>query len=560
MFAVLPFYAIFEGPETLLIIQTVVLALGAYPVFFLTKEVLGSERLGLYFSLFYLVYPQLFSVNVFDFHPDAFFVPLALAALYFFAKGKWKSYFTFMFLSFLTKESMAVMFVFFAIGELILLRGVTIESIRERRITSKKLAVVLFTMAVAVCYYLVAEQVIHMLNPSSVGFAEGSPWAILGVDPLNPSSLLHITSINLLGALSFDFETKLFFLLTVLAPLAFLPLFKLSKFLPVAAWLAVAFLSNYPPYYTLGWQYSAMIVPFAMTASIEGLHAFSSAFKLEKARTFRIMKKLFIVVILSALTFTFLMIPANGLSWISEHDQKLNDVLAWIERSPPGASILTQYDIFPHISNRMNSYVIPPLFSAFNKTYYFNYVESLFEMNIDYVILDFNSNPRTDALRITHLAALRSIEETGAYGLYASVDGILVYKHDYNGSLVEYEPFTMRSNYNTDIVYDTTLFSYTLPPGEYNATYVMKISPKITGNAFAIEVSQGGQILASSNVSGTEFENADEYESFSLTFKNPSSLQETEFSITNVSTATQVSISYMQIYAISFESNKGAPN
>lgn len=555
LLVVLPFYAVFPVPETLLIIQTIVLAIGAYPVFFIAKEILGNGKLGLYFSLLYLAFPHVHSINVFDFHPDALFVTLSLVSLYFFIRGKWKPYVVFMILSFLTKESMPIMFFFFAIGELILLRDQVVDSLKKRKISSRRLSVVVFTMVIAICYYVVARQIVHSINPSPSGFVEGSPWSVLGVNPLDPSTLVHLTGINLSGAIGFDFQLKLFYLITVLAPLAFLPVFRLSRFLPVIAWLALAFLSNYPPYYSLGWQYSALIVPFAVVAAIEGFHTFGSAFKLEKDRLFSLIKKLLLVGVLSTLALTFLILPINttGLSWISEHDEKLNAILSWIKEGSPNASILTQYDIFPHVSNRVNSYVIPPIFSAFKKDYYFKYVKSLFEMGIDYVILDLNPDVRTHAHRVTHFAALRSIEETGTYGLYASVDGILVYKLGYSGDLVKYEAFAIYNKYNAGIAYDTTLFSYTLPRGEYNVTYAIKISPAIRGNAFTIEIRQAGETLTSLKVSGTEFKNAEEYRLFSVTLRNPSSSADVEFLITNLSTATEVTIDYMKICLKVFE-------
>lgn len=550
LFSLIPFYIILPRPETLLVTQTIILASGAYPTFLLSNYIFKNQKMSLLFSLIYLAYPHLHSVNWFGFHPEAFFVPFTLFSLYFFIKGEWKFYFTFMLLGFFTKEFMPIIFLFFAFGELFLLKDHIITFLRERKMVSKKCLVVIITIIIAVCYYLIAKQIIRLFNPSPPsGFIEGTPWGILGANLLDPSSLLHVTGLNFLGAIRYDFQSKLFYLVTILAPLAFLPVFKLSRFLPVVFWLFLVFLSNYPPYYGLGWQYSALIVPFSIVAAIEGFNSFASAFKLEKDKFYKVTKKLLLVSMLSTLALTFLIFPISSIefSLISEHDRKVNDVLNWIRQSSPEASILTQYDIFPHVSNKMNSYVIPPFFPAFKKDYYFQYVKSLFKTGIDYVIMDLTPDIRTHAHRVTHLAALRIIEEEGNYGLYASVDGVLVYKLGYDGNLTKYEPFTIYNKYDAGITYDTTLFSYTLPPGVYNATYRMKVSPKVYGKAFIIEIRQGDNVLASMNVSGAEFTKADKYEIFSLTAKIPSSSKEVEFLITNVSIAINVHIDWMRV-------------
>ena len=553
LFAVIPFYAIYPSPETLLIIQTVFLALGAYPTFFIAKEVLKSRESSLYLSFLYLLYPHLHSINLFDFHPDAFFVPLALFSYLFFIKDKWKHYFLFMFLSFLTKEFMPIMFIFFAIGEFLSLRKEVISCFKTKKKPSKKILILTATIFIAIIYYTLAKWIIYFFNPNPPsGFVEGTPWEILGVNLLNPSSFVNLPKANFFSALKYDFGSKFFYLITILAPLAFFPIFKFSMFLPVLAWIVLSFLSNYPPYYSLGYHYSAVIVPFSIIAAIEGLNNFRSNFKIEKKTFINLIKKIFFVGMIINIALSFLILPATVsiTSVISRHDRKLMENLNWILRNFPNASILTQYDVFPYISSRVNSYVIPHLFPAFKKDYYFQYVERLFNMGIDIVILDINPDIRTNPHRITHFVALRSIEETGNYGLYASVDGILIYKWKYNGTLMKFEPFTIQNRYENEIIYDTTLFTYTLPPGIYNVRYNMKITKLIDEKVFTISIKQGNEILASLDVYGTDFENTDNYKTFNLTIEVPTSLEDVTFSVKDLSTNSQIYIISLEISII----------
>jgi len=448
---------------------------------------------------------------------------------------------------------MPIMFIFFAIGELLSLRKEVISCFKTKKKPSKKILILTATIFIAIIYYTLAKWIIYFFNPNPPsGFVEGTPWEILGVNLLNPSSFVNLPKANFFSALKYDFGSKFFYLITILAPLAFFPIFKFSMFLPVLAWIVLSFLSNYPPYYSLGYHYSAVIVPFSIIAAIEGLNNFRSNFKIEKKTFINLIKKIFFVGMIINIALSFLILPATVsiTPVISKHDKKLMENLNWILRNFPNASILTQYDVFPYISSRVNSYVIPHLFPAFKKDYYFQYVERLFNMGIDIVILDINPDIRTHPHRITHFVALRSIEETGNYGLYASVDGILIYKWKYNGTLMKFEPFTIQNRYENEIIYDTTLFTYTLPPGIYNVRYNMKITKLIDEKVFTISIKQGNEILASLDVYGTDFENTNNYKTFNLTIEVPTSLEDVTFSVKDLSTNSQIYIISLEISII----------
>ena len=90
---ILPFYALKPGPEILLVIQSALIALGALPVYWLTRDLLNDRIDGLALAASYLLYPALHGVNCFDFHIEAFIPVFLLFAIYFFFKEMWKAYF-----------------------------------------------------------------------------------------------------------------------------------------------------------------------------------------------------------------------------------------------------------------------------------------------------------------------------------------------------------------------------------------------------------------------------------------------------------------------------------
>jgi uncharacterized membrane protein len=103
-FLIAPIYWLWQQPETLLILQTVVLALGAWPVFWLARERLESDLAGVAFAAVYLLFPGLEAANLWEFHAVALAAPLLLFAFYYGQAGRWRLFWLFAVLAMMTKE------------------------------------------------------------------------------------------------------------------------------------------------------------------------------------------------------------------------------------------------------------------------------------------------------------------------------------------------------------------------------------------------------------------------------------------------------------------------
>jgi hypothetical protein len=237
---------------------------------------------------------------------------------------------------------------------------------------------------------------------------------------------------------------------------------------------------------------------------------------------------------------------------ISGHDRKVAEALSWIKNASPNASILAEYDLFPHISNMIDAYVIPPPFTAFRREYYYEYANSLYDKKLDYIIIDLNPDVRTYAHYMAHLLTFKNVYEKGNYGLYASIDGVLIYKYGYKGNLTEFIPFTIHNNYEAKIGADTTLFGQYFPPGIYNITYCLEISPKVDENetVCTLQVEQNRSIIKTVDVFGNAFAEAEKYETFtfSITIFNPK--EEIDFMIIDPSIHTEIKINWLKISII----------
>lgn len=99
-----PLYWVWPSPEALLVLQTIVLALGAWPVYWLARERLRSSWAGVAFAAVYLLSPSLEAANLWEFHAVTLAAPLLLFAFYFVQRGQAGRFWLFAMLAMATKE------------------------------------------------------------------------------------------------------------------------------------------------------------------------------------------------------------------------------------------------------------------------------------------------------------------------------------------------------------------------------------------------------------------------------------------------------------------------
>lgn len=74
-------YWLWPGPEILFVVQSLSFALGTLFIYNLAKQKNLNERWSLVGTACYLLYPALFNINLFDFHPEVIAVPALLWAV-----------------------------------------------------------------------------------------------------------------------------------------------------------------------------------------------------------------------------------------------------------------------------------------------------------------------------------------------------------------------------------------------------------------------------------------------------------------------------------------------
>jgi uncharacterized membrane protein len=104
-----PVYWVLPTGKVLLFSQAVALGIGAVPTFLLARELLRNELLAAGLAVAYLLHPTLGWINLEQFHPDVFEVPLALFAIWFMVKERWRPFLICVAALLLVKEDVAVL-------------------------------------------------------------------------------------------------------------------------------------------------------------------------------------------------------------------------------------------------------------------------------------------------------------------------------------------------------------------------------------------------------------------------------------------------------------------
>lgn len=238
-----PFYFIYSGPETLLVIQTIILALGAFAVFKITKKVFEKEKrsdfIGLVFAIAYLLYFPMQRANIFEFHAVALATTTLLFMFYFWLVKKYKWSFLFFILSIISKEQVALTTLFF--GMYILYRN------RKNRDNNRYSFTIIFS---SIIWFAVSMLII-------IPYFRGGNHFALNYYADFWKSLFHIDSLR-----------YLFFLL---GPLGFLSLLSPLHFLIALPELGINLLSNNWNMRNIIYHYTSVIQPFVFISAIYGL-------------------------------------------------------------------------------------------------------------------------------------------------------------------------------------------------------------------------------------------------------------------------------------------------
>jgi uncharacterized membrane protein len=429
-----PFYAVFPRVQTLLFSKCLILGLAALPLYYLTKELTGSDRTSFLVGVSYLLHPGLHGANWFDFQPQVF-IPFMIFATYLtMIKEMWTHYLFFFLLSLFIQEHVTLIMTALHLSYLASFNHREIlDTLKTRRFN--KFSISIASIFISIFCYLLFKNYIQSfpIEPEFISIYKAtgvfSALEFKGKTLFLPIfSLLH--PINTLNALTFDIYLKFFYLLFLLAPLIFLPLMNRTIFLH--SFIIIPFiLSNYRAYYMIGSHYSLYIIPSLFISTIYTLKAIDRSMRERLSRYILAVSALMIIVLSPITPFSGYLNEGGKILWYPETPritQRILTVHGIIDIVPEEASILTQNHIFPHFSNRVNAYVLPiSTFSPDQTEILESYVEGLVR-RCEYALLDLKS--------VDHwtLHAHKTITSDPSYRIEAFSDMAVLFRRGDAGS------------------------------------------------------------------------------------------------------------------------------
>jgi uncharacterized membrane protein len=341
-----PLYLLYSDPRTLLVFQTVVVALGAWPIYLLSRERLGTNLCSVVFPLSYLLFPALQAANLFDFHPTTLVAGLLPYSFYFLEKRRYALFFVFAVLVMSCKEEMSLLVVMLGLYALFLQRNWRVGT------TAISLGMVWFVIAVFV--------IIPHYNPEGRSPYLGA-YSHLGQGPLG--IIRTVITDPLAVAQTLFTKEKLIYLRDLFAPVGFVSLMGVQVLFLLLPSLGIILLSGDPQVYTLEkFHYAAPLVPVVVLSAAYGTVFFArrldARWRVPKARSVCIVAGF---VLLSTLLYHRArgFTPWGGnytLPVVSDHDRQAAGLIALI---PQEAIVSAQSRLNPHLSQREKIYMFP---------------------------------------------------------------------------------------------------------------------------------------------------------------------------------------------------------
>lgn len=327
-------YLVAPAVSVMLVLQSVVFALGALAVYGFSRARLGHDGPAAALGLLYLVNPSLHGINLRDFHPQAMAIPLLLGAVYAFETRRTVWFWVLVVLALSAREDAALPVVGLGLWALA----------RRRHRTGAALVVVglawLFVATTVVIPHFRGAPYSHL--HARYGYLGDSVAGILLGMILHPLTVLG----TVLSA------RRIVYLAAILAPFAFLPLLAPLSLVPALPALVENLLSRDPILFHYRTQYNVFILPFLAVGAALGYERLAERRGGTSARA-ALGVAFLVSLALTARTVNDLMVTRW---WPGERERAAHAVLA---RVPPLASISTEERLVPHLTHRPKAWIFP---------------------------------------------------------------------------------------------------------------------------------------------------------------------------------------------------------
>jgi len=357
-----PFYIIWSDPKMLLLIQTIIVALGAVFIYLLSKHIVKDKNLSVVLSFIYLLNPSLQRANLYDFHGVTLASTFLLATFYFFVRKKYFLFLLFAFLSAITKEQVWIIIALFGlyipisyITGIIPVQGLSLKKIFVDKNFIKQFifGMFIFLISISIFYFLIFYAIPKARGSQHFAL---SYYSEFGDSPGNIIKNIFLTPQKTISTV-FQ-KDRIEYLRELFLPVGFLPFLYLPTLVFASPDLVINLLSNNSQLHQIYFQYTSTITPFLFISTIYALKLLRKKFP--KVPIIVLSLYLIAVSFYSAYEFGPLPFSKNpNIDPIIKPQPYKKIIDDFLYKIPQKYSIAATNNIGSHISHRHRIYTVP---------------------------------------------------------------------------------------------------------------------------------------------------------------------------------------------------------
>lgn len=359
-------YRIFPSSYTLLLLETAAVALGALPLYLLSRRKLGRGP-GLALAFAYLVYVPLHHLNLYEYQPRAFALGLAFAMFHCLETGSLRGFVLSALLMLTSRIDTSLTVAAFGIYALL---------------KRKPKAFGLTALVLGAGWFVI---VMYFITPrfNTMGRLQYLDWyGYLGQTP--GEILTTIVTRPLFVIESVLTSGKLAFLAKVYGESLFLPFLRPDVLLLSAPSLGLCLLSPRQIQWDIRYQYAAMLYPLAFLGTVAGVATLSAWGPLARRFGTPALVRFLVGAVVAGNLAAHVLVGSPVWFWLHQapppYAEKAQQLAA---RIPPEAAVAASSQLGPRVSRRRRLYFFPP-----NNEFYSDQALSL----ADYVLTDARSD------------------------------------------------------------------------------------------------------------------------------------------------------------------------
>lgn len=348
----LPIYALWQRPETLIVIQAVFAAAGAIPLYLIAKQRLGGSWIPLLFAYVYLVHAPLHSPLFYDFHFLTMSPVFVFTVIYCFERGKTWSLVLAWLVAISMREEVSATLGMCALYYLLI---------------GQRPRWALFGGLASATYFLLVKFVVM---PAHGQAGESFSWIFQGlIAPGDQgfAGVLRTLLTSPIFAFSQVFTAQKFeYLLRTLGPVLLLPVRrKLVWVLCLPAFVFTLLSTGYQPMIEAHFQYTSNWTPYVLLGSIFCLEGWRRSHD-DWVRFAAALPALFVAATLFSYNFGAIFQQHSFIGGFHKvqfdltraHRETYRDLMRLVRQIPPTASVAACELLVPHVSTRENAYTL----------------------------------------------------------------------------------------------------------------------------------------------------------------------------------------------------------